>query len=325
MRLIWIRYTLALAVVFFGLLAPQSVVAQVGIAAMPAADFDLKTSLRGSLQRRLQEAYPDSFLIGVDLFWEPHDGWVSQEVLDWWTLRVTIDDMEGINPESAKRMLWRISVESPVFERSERRRICAVVGASRNLLGSQSGELIDAHDFIFRINRAPTEKYEVDVGKDTTHHVTWPRELEEGQFDRDAFLLVSPVSASNPDIFDRIVHMAERELRWDFERVRIIHPAFVRYLHQQWTKDRGGYPSTGFIAQMVALHVCDEVNLFGFGADELGRWDRYYEDDPKNVKVFHATDFEGQLRRELEASGVLKAYRGTRLQLFPDPEDSDQK
>jgi hypothetical protein len=99
---------------------------------------------------------------------------------------------------------------------------------------------------------------------------------------------------------------------WHLERVRIIHPEFVKYLHENWTEGRKHYPSTGFIALMLALHVCDEVDVFGFGADASGRWDRYYEDDAVDASGFHPGDYEGRLRREMEEKGILKVFHGSR-------------
>jgi len=310
------RHAIGSAAVFvFIFLVPQRAAVQESSSPNSRDPIDLETSVGGPLQQRLEAAYPDSFKTGVDIFWEPNDCWVSPEVFGWWVLRLANDDLAGFTWEAAERMLWRISGESPVFSRPRRRKICAVVGPSRNLLGSGYGDLIDAHGVVIRINRAPTEDYDSDVGVKTTHHVMWPRDLEEHEFDRRAFLLINPITLHNPDVFDRIVTLAEEDLRWDLGRVRIIHPEFVQYLHESWAENRGDYPSTGFIALMVALHVCDEVDVFGFGADAEGRWDRYYEDDPVDVSIFHPADFEGRLRREMEEKGILKVFRGSR----PDP------
>ena len=41
---------------------------------------------------------------------------------------------------------------------------CAVVGSSYTLQGSQLGATIDSHDQVFRINWAPIEGFEEDVG-----------------------------------------------------------------------------------------------------------------------------------------------------------------
>jgi len=279
------------------------------------ADHNLETSVRGPLQRRLDEAFPNSFRKGVNIFWEPRDGWVSPEVFDWWVYRLTEADREGVTREAAERMFSQISRQSPVFSSSRKRKLCAVVGASRNLLESRYGALIDAHDVVIRVNRAPTDPYDSDVGEKTTHHVMWPRDLEEHQFDRRAFLLMNPITANTEDVFDRIMFLVDDDLRWEPERVRIIHPEFVKYLHENWTVEQGEYPSTGFIALMIAVHVCDEVDVFGFGADASGRWDRYYEDVAEDVTSFHPADLEGRLRREMEDKGILKVFRGDR----PDP------
>lgn len=294
------------------LLLPQLAAAQTGAppTAIPAPD--LRTSLRGPLQRALRAAYPESFREGVDIFWEPRDGWVSQEVLDWWLFRLTDNDRQGVTREAAERMFSRISEQSPVFPSSRRRQLCAVVGASRNLLGSRYGPLIDGHDMVFRVNRAPTDDYDSDVGTRTSYQVVWPRDLEEWELGRDAVLLMTPVTANTRRVFDKILYRVEDDYRWDPGRVRIIHPEFVKYLHERWTGGRGDYPSTGFIALMLALHVCDEVDVFGFGADAQGRWDRYYEDVVEEVRSFHAPDLEGRLRGEMERAGLLKVFRGVR-------------
>jgi hypothetical protein len=270
---------------------------------------NLKTSAEGPLQQKLQAAYPDSFREAVDIFFEPRDAWVSDEVFDWWGSLV---DPEGLNRDGAERMFSRMSDESPVFPDPHERQICAVVGASGNLLGSGYGSLIDAHDLVFRVNRAPRGFYSRDVGRRTTHHVAWPTNLHPELADRRAVLLWNPLTLHTPDLFDRMLSIAEEEMGWDLARVRIIHPEFVKYLHEDWMKEQGQFPSTGLLAMMLAAHVCDEVNVFGFGADARGRWDRYYEDDPAIPTDLHPADFEGEFRREMEANGILKVYLGNR-------------
>jgi hypothetical protein len=276
---------------------------------LPGPLRNLKTSVRGPLQRRLEAAYPDSFREGVDIFLEPGDGWVSPEVFDWWSFRV---DPDGLTPYAAERMFLRISGREPIFPSAGHDTSCAVVGASRNLLGSRYGPLIDAHDVVFRVNRAHTEDFVADVGERTTHHVAWPTDLGENQADRRAFLLFNPMTLDTPSLFDRMLSLVENDLGWDPAKVRVVHPEFVRYLHQNWMEARGGFPSTGFIALMIAVHVCDEVDVFGFGADAEGRWDRYYEDDPAEPTDLHPADFEGEFRREMDEKGILRVFLGNR-------------
>uniref|UniRef100_A0A668SWA4 ST3 beta-galactoside alpha-2,3-sialyltransferase 1 n=1 Tax=Oreochromis aureus TaxID=47969 RepID=A0A668SWA4_OREAU len=40
---------------------------------------------------------------------------------------------------------------------------------------------------------------------------------------------------------------------------------------------KGYYPSTGFLAVVLSLLMCDEVSVFGFGADSEGNWSHYFE------------------------------------------------
>jgi beta-galactoside alpha-2,3-sialyltransferase (sialyltransferase 4A) len=300
------------AVLIFIFLVPQRVTAQEGLSPNLDADPNLETSVSGPLQRRLEKAFPDSFKTGVDIFWEARDGWVSPGVFDWWVRSVEDDGRQELSWEDAQGLFRVYSAQSRVFSIRPRRRICAVVGASHNLIDSHYGELIDAHDVVIRVNQAPTAGFESDVGVKTTHHVMWPKELAESEFDRKAFLLMTPINAGAEDVFGRIRDLVEECLRWEPGRVRIIHPEFVKYLHDNWTKGRGAYPSTGFVALMLAVHVCDEVDVFGFGADATGRWDHYYSEGLGEVVWFHPSDVEGRLRRELEEKGTLKVFRGSR-------------
>jgi hypothetical protein len=307
-RCVWGAVLLAIVL----LLVPRPGPAQEWSSGDPQEFDNLRTSTTGPLQQRLAAEYPGSFRDGVEIFWEPRDGWVSPEVLDWWLSRLPDEDLGGVTQEASERMFSRFTGRSPVFPGAGKRALCAVVGPSRNLIESRYGDLIDAHDLVFRINRAPTDDFDSDVGTRTTHHVAWPRPLEEGQYDREAILLMTPVATSTRDVFDRIIELVVGSWEWNLEKVNIIHPQFIKYLHERWTGERQHYPSTGFIALMLALHVCDEVDVFGFGADASGRWDRYYEDDVVDASGFHPGDFEAQLRREMEENGILKVFHGNR-------------
>jgi hypothetical protein len=288
---------------------PQWAAAQELHSSQPQEDHNLETSARGPLQKRLGATFPDSFREGVDVFLEADEDWVSPEIFDWWAFRV---DPAGLTYEAAERMFSRLSGREPIFSPTGHDTSCAVVGASRNLLGSRYGPLIDAHDVVFRVNRAPTEDFVADVGKKTTHHVAWPTDLGENQADRRAYLLFNPMTLHSPNLFDRLLSLVEYDLGWDPSKVRIIHPGFVMYLHQNWMEARRGFPSTGLIALMIAMHVCDEVRVFGFGADAQGRWDRYYEDDPAARTDLHSVDYEGEFRRDLAERGLVHVFLGNR-------------
>ncbi|XP_064841544.1 CMP-N-acetylneuraminate-beta-galactosamide-alpha-2,3-sialyltransferase 1-like [Oncorhynchus masou masou] len=60
-------------------------------------------------------------------------------------------------------------------------------------------------------------------------------------------------------------------------QVLVLNPAFMKYVHQVWLDYQGKYPSTGFMALILAIHICDEVNVYGFGKDKDGHWHHYWE------------------------------------------------
>lgn len=46
-------------------------------------------------------------------------------------------------------------------------------------------------------------------------------------------------------------------------QVLILSPAFLKYIHENWTERHGRYPSTGFTALLFALHACQQVSTAG--------------------------------------------------------------
>uniref|UniRef100_A0A8C7W927 CMP-N-acetylneuraminate-beta-galactosamide-alpha-2,3-sialyltransferase 2 n=1 Tax=Oncorhynchus mykiss TaxID=8022 RepID=A0A8C7W927_ONCMY len=162
----------------------------------------------------------------------------------------------------------------------ERCRTCAVVGNSGNLKGSHYGALIDSNDVIIRMNMAPTFSYEEDVGSRTTHQVMYP----ESAIDLDnttRFLLIPfktldlqwlPGAITNGSNITYSYLPLRPKIK-----VLVLNPAFMKYVHQVWLDYQGKYPSTGFMALILAIHICDEVNVYGFGKDKDGHWHHYWE------------------------------------------------
>ncbi|XP_049458080.1 CMP-N-acetylneuraminate-beta-galactosamide-alpha-2,3-sialyltransferase 1-like [Epinephelus fuscoguttatus] len=162
----------------------------------------------------------------------------------------------------------------------DRCRTCAVVGNSGNLKRSHYGPLIDMHDIVIRMNRGRTKGYETDVGTKTTHHVMYPESAKN--LDNTTHLVLFPFkigdflwllqkfnSGKNSTVTPKTI--ANKDL------VMILNPALMRYVHETWLGKKGKYPSTGFLTLALSLQICDEVSVFGFGADSDGNWDHYYE------------------------------------------------
>uniref|UniRef100_UPI0037E8C6E7 CMP-N-acetylneuraminate-beta-galactosamide- alpha-2,3-sialyltransferase 1-like n=1 Tax=Semicossyphus pulcher TaxID=241346 RepID=UPI0037E8C6E7 len=189
--------------------------------------------------------------------------------------------------------LFQIFPPSPdVIESSpDRCRTCAVVGNSGNLKGSRYGSLINFHDVIIRMNTGHTKGYEADVGTRTTHRIMYPESAMD--LDNNTHLVLFPfkiqdllwvTKALTTGFSGKSYMPVKSKIKANKDLVMVINPAFMRYVHETWLEKKGRYPSTGFMALVLALHICDEVHVFGYGADKDGNWSHYWE-QLKNKKL----------------------------------------
>ncbi|XP_029468762.1 CMP-N-acetylneuraminate-beta-galactosamide-alpha-2,3-sialyltransferase 1-like isoform X2 [Rhinatrema bivittatum] len=98
----------------------------------------------------------------------------------------------------------------------------------------------------------------------------------------------------------------------DKDKVLIFNPSFFKYIHDKWTSHHGKYPSTGILALFFAIHVCDKVSVFGYGADSFGSWHHYWEKN-RFASAFrktgvHNADFELALIKRLAQEGKVTFY-----------------
>ncbi|KAM4725048.1 CMP-N-acetylneuraminate-beta-galactosamide-alpha-2,3-sialyltransferase 2-like [Anableps anableps] len=163
-------------------------------------------------------------------------------------------------------------------------RTCAVVGNSVNLKGSRYGALIDFQDVVIRMNAAPIKSYERDVGTKTTHRVMYPESAVD--LDNSTHLVLFPfkindlewvIKAFTTGFYRRSYAPIKSKIKANKDLVMVVNPAFMKYVHDIWLEKKGNYPSTGFMALILALHICDEVHVFGYGADDDGNWSHYFE------------------------------------------------
>lgn len=200
----------------------------------------------------------------------------------------------------------------------DRCRTCAVVGNSANLNGSRYGHFIDAHDLVFRLNKGPTEGYEKDVGSRTTHRVIYP--MSATDVGNSTHLVLLPfkvvdfqwlmgIFTGNPAPYPKKV---KTTIKGNKDLVMIINPEFMRYVYENWLSKKGKYPTTGLFMIIFSLHICDQVSVFGFGADKKGRWGHYYE--PKYHQYFNTGNHKGSLEysvlQELANRNKIHVYRG---------------
>jgi len=163
-------------------------------------------------------------------------------------------------------------------------RRCAVVGSSATLLGAALGSEIDGADFVLRVNSAPTAGFEADVGRRTSlrivtllpfRHLRYCSHVTEGERRRqcggqtaDAPMVVycnTPWrGACWSDIADDPVPRAS--------------PAIVERTRALAKLRAAVFPSSGLLAVMMALSLCEAVSAYGFGTTATQRCAHYFGD-----------------------------------------------
>nr|XP_009476339.1 PREDICTED: CMP-N-acetylneuraminate-beta-galactosamide-alpha-2,3-sialyltransferase 2-like [Pelecanus crispus] len=243
---------------------------------------------------------------------------LSADVVQWWTLQ---GPPRGIQLEAIIQRLFTVlpPLTSGMWD-SSRCRTCAVVGNSGWLRGSGHGLRIDAHDWVLRMNRAKIAGFERDVGVRTTHHFMYPESAVN--LGPGVHLVLVPfkpldlqwvASAFSTGELTHTYVRVNRFIKADRNKVLILSPAFLKYIHDNWTQHHGRYPSTGFTALLFALHACQQVSVFGFGADREGNWHHYWEKNRwsgafRRTRV-HDADVEFSLIERLAAEGRILFHK----------------
>ncbi|KAM4539471.1 CMP-N-acetylneuraminate-beta-galactosamide-alpha-2,3-sialyltransferase 1-like [Odontesthes bonariensis] len=209
---------------------------------------------------------------------------LSDETFKWWQWLQSERNPANFS-EVVEELFQVIHDEVLYMDASpERCRSCSVVGNSGNLKGSHYGGLIDSSDFIIRMNQAPTSGFEEDVGARTTHHVMYPESAID--LDNTTSLVLIPfktldlqwiISALTTGTIKYTYLPVMPRIKANKDKVLIYSPTFFKYVYESWLEGHGRYPSTGFLSLLLAIHICDEVSVFGFGADQYGNWHHYWE------------------------------------------------
>ncbi|XP_008777893.1 sialyltransferase-like protein 1 isoform X1 [Phoenix dactylifera] len=191
---------------------------------------------------------------------------------------------------------------------------CAVVGNSGILLKSEHGELIDGHDLVIRLNNARTNGYQRNVGSKTDLSFVNSNILHfcarrEGCF-------CHPYGEDVPMIMYicQAVHFIDyticnsshkaplliTDARFDVLCARIVkYYSLKRFveetgkLPEEWSKahdEKMFHYSSGMQAIMLALGICDQVSVFGFGKSAEAK--HHYHTNQKAELDLH--DYEAE-------------------------------
>ncbi|XP_078124463.1 CMP-N-acetylneuraminate-beta-galactosamide-alpha-2,3-sialyltransferase 1-like [Sander vitreus] len=245
---------------------------------------------------------------------------LSEDVFNWWKRLQGEKGNFSTFRETVDRLFLTVRPSPDVLESSpDRCRTCAVVGNSGNMRRSHYGPLIDFHDVIIRMNAGHTKGYEADVGTRTTHRVMYPESSVD--LDNTTHLVLAPfkimdlewlTKALTTGFKGRSYAPVKSKIKSNMDLVMVLNPAFMRYVHDMWLEKKGSYPSTGFLALILALHMCDEVSVFGYGADSDGNWSHYWG-ILRNKKLktgAHPGDTEYRMIQELDEQQKLRFYTG---------------
>ncbi|XP_015711840.1 CMP-N-acetylneuraminate-beta-galactosamide-alpha-2,3-sialyltransferase 1 isoform X2 [Coturnix japonica] len=105
-----------------------------------------------------------------------------------------------------------------------------------------------------------------------------------------------------------------RKIKVKKEKILIYNPSFIKYVYENWLQNHGRYPSTGLLSVIFALHVCDEVNVYGFGANSKGHWHHYWENNASagafRKTGVHDGDFESNVTLTLASIEKIKFFKG---------------
>ncbi|XP_033995075.1 ST3 beta-galactoside alpha-2,3-sialyltransferase 8 [Trematomus bernacchii] len=169
------------------------------------------------------------------------------------------------------------------------------------------------------MNKAVTRGFEKDVGNRTTHHFLYPESAVDVA--RGVSLVLLPFKLRDMEWLTSALSTGEVKMTYmrvkerveaDKDKVLVVNPVFFKYAHERWTEGHGRYPSTGMLALIFALHTCDQVSVFGYGADKQGNWHHYWEEN-RYAGAFrktgvHSADFETVIIQQLAKEGKISLH-----------------
>ncbi|XP_052507436.1 CMP-N-acetylneuraminate-beta-galactosamide-alpha-2,3-sialyltransferase 1 isoform X2 [Budorcas taxicolor] len=233
-------------------------------------------------QRRVSSWFDERFNQSMQPLLTAKNALLEEDTYNWWlklqrekqpnNLNDTIKELFQVVPGDVDPLLEKGSVGC---------RRCAVVGNSGNLRESWYGPQIDSHDFVLRMNKAPTAGFEADVGRKTTHHLVYPESFRE---------LAENVSMV-------LVPFKTVDLEWVISATTT------------------GTISHTYVPVPAKIKVKkNKVDLYGFGADSKGNWHHYWENNPSagafRKTGVHDGDFESNVTATLASINKIRIFKG---------------
>ncbi|XP_005743901.1 ST3 beta-galactoside alpha-2,3-sialyltransferase 7 [Pundamilia nyererei] len=213
---------------------------------------------------------------------------------------------------------------------------CVVVGSGGILHGSHLGSHIDQYDIIIRLNNAPVHGFERDVGSRTTIRLTYPEGAphSSNEYRKTSIFAVVVFKSLDLDWLTSVITKQPLSFwskMWFWKEVvdhipltpesfKIVHPEIIHKMGQviekyELNQRNNILPTIGATGVVMALQMCDQVSLAGFGYDMQHPEARlhYYEAirmDTMKSQVVHDITAEKLFLKDLVAAGVVTDLTG---------------
>nr|XP_006813991.1 PREDICTED: beta-galactoside alpha-2,6-sialyltransferase 2-like [Saccoglossus kowalevskii] len=177
---------------------------------------------------------------------------------------------------------------------------CAVVLSSFYMNETGFGDEIDSHEAVLRLNDAPTVGYEKSVGRKTTIRLLNSKCFNDSTFINDieamfvnTTLVTWKSGPYNGNLYKWYQRESVKELLAKYIRWRMVQPSQDFYvinptsLWDIWDDimyfNKGKpikkiVPSSGFTGLLMMLGLCDKVDVYGFGINDVSSC--HYYDKP---------------------------------------------
>ena len=171
---------------------------------------------------------------------------------------------------------------------------CAVVGSAGGLLDRKDGAAIDAADVVIRVNAAPTPRsLRVHVGTRTSFYLNaYLPGAARASHSRGHSATVqtfpgSTVGRTPVVYYCQNLWVAECWARVSKDGADRVSPRLVTEAAARLALPVAKAPTSGFVALILALHLCNHTRAYGFG--DGGRCARYYGPCRTNATEYRAS------------------------------------
>jgi hypothetical protein len=236
---------------------------------------------------------------------------------DWFTEGVDLEDAaadggeerntdDGSSSDSSSSS--SSSSGSEQKRKKKRYKSCAVVGNSGSLLETQFGFDIDKNEAVIRFNAAVTQGYEQFVGQKTTVRLLNAVDYKGPEGTEDELRLTT-ARGSDVKVWVKKLEQKPEEMR---NKSFVLDPEMLCHAWA-WIGKHGEKPSSGLVGVVLALKMCEKVEMFGFQSKNyFGKFSRphYYdwERPQKGREKVHPFQREVDLYQSLERFGYLTTY-----------------